>query len=127
MIKAVAGLSGPYDFLPLDQGTTIRVFGDAPDKEATQPVTFVGPLSPPAFLAAGEADTVVKPRHTVALAAKLRAEHVPVQERIYPGLDHKDTLLALSVTFRAKAPELAEMASFLMRQSAGRSQYTMRR
>lgn len=127
VIKAVAGLSGPYDFLPFDQDTTVKVFGKAPDPEATQPVAFAGPLSPPAFLATGDADTVVKPRHTVSLAAKLRAEHVPVQERLYPGLDHKDTLLALSVTFRSKAPELAEMASFLMRQSAGRSQYTMRR
>ncbi|MGH1572880.1 alpha/beta hydrolase [Methylobacterium sp. P31] len=105
VIRAVAGLSGPYDFLPLDQDTTIKVFGAAPDQAATQPGTFVGPLSPPAFLATGDIDTVVKPRHTVSLAAKLRAEHVPVQERLYPGLDHKDTLLALSVTFRSKAPE----------------------
>ncbi|GJE11207.1 MULTISPECIES: alpha/beta hydrolase [Methylobacterium] len=127
VIKAVAGLSGPYDFLPLDQDTTVKVFGQAADLAATQPGSFVGPLSPPAFLATGDGDTVVKPRHTASLAAKLRAEHVPVQERIYPGLDHKDTLLALSVTFRSKAPELAEMASFLMRQSSGRSQYTMRR
>ena len=127
VIRAVAGLSGPYDFLPLDQDTTIKVFGQAPDLPLTQPMTFAGPLSPPTFLATGEADTVVKPRHTVSLAAKLRAAHVPVQERVYPGLDHKDTLLALSVTFRSKAPELAEMASFLMRQAAGRSQYTMRR
>jgi acetyl esterase/lipase len=126
-IKAVAGLSGPYDFLPLDQDTTIKVFGKAPDLPLTQPTTFAGPLSPPTFLATGDADTVVKPRHTVSLAAKLRAAHVPVQERVYAGLDHKDTLLALSVTFRSKAPELAEMASFLMRQAAGRSQYTMRR
>ncbi|AYO82628.1 alpha/beta hydrolase [Methylobacterium brachiatum] len=126
-IKAVAGLSGPYDFLPLDQDTTIKVFGKAPDLPLTQPTTFAGPLSPPTFLATGDADTVVKPRHTVSLAAKLRAAHVPVQERVYAGLDHKDTLLALSVTFRSKAPELAEMAAFLMRQAAGRSQYTMRR
>ena len=126
-IKAVAGLSGPYDFLPLDQDTTIKVFGQAPDLAQTQPMTFAGPLSPPTFLATGEADTTVRPRHTVALAAKLRAAHVSVQERVYPGLDHKDTLLALSVTFRSKAPELAEMAAFLMRQAAGRSQYTMRR
>ncbi len=50
-IRAVAGLSGPYDFLPLDTDTTIRVFGQAADLPATQPVNFVGPLSPPAFLA----------------------------------------------------------------------------
>ncbi|MDP4024541.1 alpha/beta hydrolase [Methylobacterium sp. NEAU 140] len=125
-IRAVAGLSGPYDFLPLDQDTTIKVFGEAADLPATQPMQFAGPLSPPAFLATGDGDTTVRPRHTVSLAAKLRAAHVPVQERIYPGLDHRDTLLALSVTFRSKAPELAEMSAFLMRQAGGRTQFSMR-
>ena len=126
-IRAVAGLSGPYDFLPLDDDTTIEVFGGAPDLSATQPVRSAGPLSPPTFLATGADDTVVRPRNTASLARRLRAAHVPVQERIYAGLDHKDTLLALSVTFRSKAPELAEMASFLMRQAGGHPQFTMRR
>lgn len=125
VIRAVAGLSGPYDFLPLDTDTTTKVFGQAADLSQTQPVNFAGPLSPPAFLATGDGDTTVKPRHTASLAARLRAANVPVQERVYRGLDHKDTLLALSVTFRSKAPELAEMSSFLMRQAAGRAQYTM--
>jgi acetyl esterase/lipase len=125
-IRAVAGLSGPYDFLPLDQDTTIKVFGQAPNLAETQPLTFVGPLSPPAFLATGDSDETVKPRHTAQLAKRLRAANIPVQERNYKGLDHKDTLLALSVTFRSKAPELAEMSSFLMRQAAGRTQVTMR-
>ncbi|MCJ2024821.1 alpha/beta hydrolase [Methylobacterium sp. J-067] len=125
VIRAVAGLSGPYDFLPLDTDTTRKVFGQAADLAQTQPMTFTGPLSPPTFLATGDEDTTVKPRHTAALAARLRAANVPVQERVYRGLDHKDTVLALSVTFRSKAPELAEMSSFLMRQAAGRTQYTM--
>jgi acetyl esterase/lipase len=118
VVRAVAGLSGPYDFLPFDAGTAAQVFGEAPDPAATQPISFAGPHSPPAFLATGEADTIVRPRNTQSLAAKLRAAHVPVQERVYPGLDHADTLLALSVTFRAKAPELAEMAAFLQGQTA---------
>lgn len=126
-IRAVAGLSGPYDFLPLDTDTTIKVFGRAPDLSATQPVRFAGPLSPPTFLATGADDTLVRPRNTAALAQTLRAAHVPVQERTYAGLDHKDTLLALSVTFRSKAPELAEMSAFLMRQAGGRAQLTLRR
>lgn len=126
VIRAVAGLSGPYDFLPLDTDTTIKVFGQAADLAVTQPSTFIGPLSPPAFLATGDGDTTVRPRHTAHLAERLRAANVPVQERIYRGLDHRDTLLALSVTFRSKAPELAEMSSFLMRQAAGRTQFTMR-
>jgi len=125
VIRAVAGLSGPYDFLPLDTDTTIKVFGQAPNLAETQPATFVGPLSPPAFLATGDADKTVKPRHTASLAARLRAANVPVQERIYRKLDHHDTLLALSVTFRSKAPELAEMSAFLMQQAAGRTQVTM--
>ena len=126
-VRAVAGLSGPYDFLPLDTETTIKVFGGTPDLARTQPVGAAGPLSPPAFLATGDRDTTVRPRHTASLAAKLRAERVPVQERSYAGLDHKDTLLALSVTFRSKAPELAEMTAFLMRHAGGRTQVTMRR
>jgi acetyl esterase/lipase len=122
IVRAVAGLSGPYDFLPLDAGTATEVFGEAPDKAATQPVTFAGPHSPPAFLATGDDDTTVRPRNTQSLAAKLRAARVPVQERVYPGLDHADTLLALSVTFRSKAPELAEMTAFLKQHASERPQ-----
>ncbi|GEP11573.1 alpha/beta hydrolase [Methylobacterium gnaphalii] len=112
-IRAVAGLSGTYDFFPFDQGTSIDLFGQAPDPKGTQPITFAGPNSPPAFLATGDADTTVRPRNTKSLAARLRDARVPVQERIYAGLDHADTLLALSITFRSKAPELSEMAAFL--------------
>lgn len=126
-IRALAGLSGPYDFLPFDQDTTRKVFGQAPDQAATQPVTFAGPDAPPAFLASGADDTTVRPRNTKSLAEKLRAARVPVQERIYPGLDHADTLLALSVTFRTKAPELAEMAAFLKGQTASRRPATVGR
>ncbi|NEU13987.1 alpha/beta hydrolase [Methylobacterium sp. BTF04] len=122
IVRAVAGLSGPYDFLPLDQGTATELFGEAPDKAATQPITFASAHSPPTFLATGDGDTTVRPRNTQNLAARLREARVPVQERVYPGLDHADTLLALSVAFRAKAPELAEMAAFLKQYSGERPQ-----
>lgn len=123
VIKAIAGLSGPYDFLPFDHPTSIAVFGDAPDKEATQPVTFVSPNAPPTFLAAGAKDKTVRPRNMQSLAEHLREARVPVQERLYPRLDHADTLLALSVTFRSKAPVLSEMSAFLHRH-ADRRQIT---
>lgn len=119
-LRGFAGLSGPYDFLPLDPGTAQEVFGGAPDKAATQPITFAGAGAPPSFLATGADDDTVRPKNTIALAAKLRRSGVPVTERLYPGLDHKDTLLALSVPFRGKAPILAEASEFLMVQ-AGRS------
>ncbi|WP_375458597.1 alpha/beta hydrolase [uncultured Enterovirga sp.] len=119
-VRGFAGLSGPYDFLPLDPGTAQEVFGDAPDKRATQPITFAGRGSPPSFLASGTADDTVRPKNTVNLAAKLRAAGVPVVERLYEGLDHKDTLISLSVPFRGSAPALAEMSSFVRSLGAGR-------
>ena len=124
-VRAVAGLSGPYDFLPFDQKTSIEVFGQAPDPEATQPVSFAGAHSPPTFLATGDRDTVVKPRNTASLAAILRTARVPVQERVYEGLDHSDTLLALSVSFRRKAPVLAEMSAFLHQHAGARRLTTL--
>ena len=117
-VRAFGGLSGPYDFVPLDPGTAQEVFGNAPDLAATQPVTFVRRGSPPAWLATGEADTTVRPRDTTSLAAKLRAAGAPVVERVYPGLEHRDTLLALSLLFRDRAPILSEMGAFL-RERAG--------
>jgi len=112
-VRAFAGLSGPYDFLPLDGPVTRRTFGEAQDLEATQPTRFVGPGAPAAFLATGDADTTVRPRNTRKLAAALRAAGAPVEERHYPGLNHADTVLALSRPLRGKAPLLAEMTGFL--------------
>ena len=112
-VKALAGLSGPYDFLPLTDPIAERTFGEAQDLLATQPTRFVTAASPPAFLATGEADTMVYPRNTVKLAARLRSAGVEVEERHYPGIDHVRMVLALSRPFRGRAPVLDEMTRFL--------------
>jgi acetyl esterase/lipase len=118
-IKAVAGLSGPYDFLPLKGDITPRIFGAAPDLAATQPLAHVTPSSPPAFLATGDADQTVWPKNTIALAAKLRAAGVDVEERHYAGVDHVRMVLALSRPLRGRAPVLDEMTAFLRRHATG--------
>jgi acetyl esterase/lipase len=112
-IKALAGLSGPYDFLPLTDPIAQRTFGEAKDLAATQPTSFVTPASPPAFLATGDDDTMVFPKNTVKLAAKLRAAGVEVREEHYPGVDHVRMVLALSRPFRGRAPVLQQMSEFL--------------
>lgn len=117
VVRAFAGLSGPYDFLPLDGPVTQRTFGAFPDLPATQPAAYARADSPPAFLAAGDDDTTVKPRNIKVLAAALRAKGVAVDERHYPGLNHADTVLALSRPFRGKAPVLSEMTAFLKGQA----------
>lgn len=118
VVRAFAGLSGPYDFLPLDGPVTERTFGGYPDLPATQPAAHVRADSPPAFLATGDSDTTVRPRNTRILAAALRAKGVTVEEHHYAGLNHADTVLALSRPFRGKAPVLAEMTAFLKGQVA---------
>lgn len=114
-IRALAGLSGPYDFLPLKDRIAERTFGDAPDLPGTQPVNFATAKAPPSFLATGDRDTMVFPRNTVKLAARLRAVGVTVEERHYAGLDHVGMVLALSRPFRSRAPVLSDMSAFLHR------------
>jgi hypothetical protein len=47
LIKAAAGLAGPYDFLPFDVPASMNAFNRAPDLTLTQPVTFVRADAPP--------------------------------------------------------------------------------
>jgi acetyl esterase/lipase len=116
-VKALAGLSGPYDFLPLQGDITHRIFGDTADLPATQPMAYVTKASPPAFLATGDADDMVWPKNTVALAKAYRRAGVEVEERHYPGVDHINMVLALSKPLRGRAPVFAEMSDFLRRHA----------
>ena len=116
-VKALAGLSGPYDFLPLRDPIPRRTFGHYGDLPQTQPATFVRADSPPAFLATGDADTMVYPRNTTRLARALREAGVEVEERHYAGVDHVRMVLALSRPLRGRAPVLDEMTAFLHRHA----------
>ena len=112
-VRAGVGLSGPYDFFPFDVPVSIRAFGAVADPRATQPVNLVRPGRPPMFLATGDADDLVRPRNTAALARTLRGAGCEVVETHYPGVTHAGTLLALGTFGRRKAPVLAEVAAFL--------------
>lgn len=112
-IRGVIGISGPYDFLPLDTPDSIRTFGDAPDLPATQPINFVRDDAPPMLLVSGDADTKVKPRNTRALAAALEGVGVEVQTAYHPGMDHSDPLVALAAPWRKSSQVHDEILRFL--------------
>jgi acetyl esterase/lipase len=112
-IRALAGLSGPYDFLPLTDPIAQRTFGEADDLPGTQPLAYVRPDAPPAFLATGDRDSMVYPRNTTKLAALLRQAGATVEEKHYAGVDHVNMVLALSRPFRGRVPVLQEMTDFL--------------
>ncbi len=112
LVRAVVGLSGPYDFYPFDVEVTKRTFGAVPAPELTQPINLVGPDAPPMFLGTGDADTLVYPRNTVALSRVLREHGVAVEERHYSGT-HPTTLLELGSLFGGKSSLMSDMESFL--------------
>ena len=116
IIRGVAALAGPYDFLPLDVTSTQEAFGRASDLASTQPINFVTTAAPAMFLATGTADTTVLPRNTAALAERLKRAGRPVRTRSYPGISHIGILLALSVPFRSTAPVLDDVAAFIAGQ-----------
>jgi acetyl esterase/lipase len=112
-IKAFAGLSGPYYFLPLDDPATIATFGEYPNLPATQPAKYVTAASPAGFFGHGGADTLVKPSNSEGLGRKLGRAGVAEEVKIYPGLTHADVVVALSRMFRGKAPVLDDVSAFL--------------
>jgi acetyl esterase/lipase len=111
-VKGFAGLAGPYDFLPLDDPSTIAAFGQAPDPRATQPISFAGAGDPPALLLVAADDRLVFPRNSIGLAARLRASGVPAEVKTYPGLGHIGILTAIARPLRGKAPVLRDLGAF---------------
>lgn len=116
LIKAAAGLAGPYDFLPLGAPSSIAAFGRAPDLTLTQPVTFVRADAPPLWLGHGTADTVVHPEDTTILDERMRSVGGRSEAVLYPGLDHADLIATFSPLFRRKAPVLDDLSAFFRRE-----------
>lgn len=114
-IKGVAGIAGPYDFYPFNVKASIDAFGAAPDPHATQPISFVRADAPPLLLMHGDKDGLVRPRNMLSLAEKQTACGGKVETRLYPELNHVDSMLALSRPFRAKAPVLDDITAFAAR------------
>lgn len=114
-VKGLVGLAGPYDFAPFDVAASRAAFGRWPDPSDTQPVKWASAGDPAALLLYGTEDTVVRPRNSQALAAKLRAGGVPVSLRAYPKLGHVGILLALARPFRGRAPVLVDVSAFVRR------------
>jgi acetyl esterase/lipase len=111
-IRGFAGLAGPYDFLPLDDSSTIAAFGRWPRPAETQPIRYAAAGAPPVLLLHGLDDSRVKPRNSFALAARLKAAGADVRVEPYSGLGHVGILTALAIPFRRQAPVLADLARF---------------
>ncbi len=112
-LSGMAGLAGPYDFLPLDSDELRRIFAPGRPLRSTQPIAHVDGRNPPMLLLAGGADRVVRPANTLRLAQQVRQAGGPVEARLYRGIDHVEILGAFAGPLRFLAPSLRDCASFM--------------
>lgn len=116
LIKAAAGLAGPYEFLPFDVAASRNAFGRAPDPTLTQPITFARADAPPLWLGHGTADVTVHDEDTVLLDRRMKAVGGRSEAKLYPDLTHEDLIATFSPLFRKKAPVLDDVSAFLHRE-----------
>ena len=112
-IAGVVGLSGPYDFLPLTDPDLEDMFGPPQRYPDSQPINFVRSDAPPMLLVHGMKDRTVAPKNSINLAAALQAKGVAATLKLYPTLAHADTVAALSLPARGRAPTLTDIAAFV--------------
>jgi acetyl esterase/lipase len=114
-IAGMVGLAGPYDFLPITGPDIKQIFAPADaDLSTTQPIDQVDGHNPPMLLLAGDDDTTVYPRNTLALAARIRAAGGPVEAKTYPDLAHIGIVISLAPIFQFRAPVLDDMSRFIL-------------
>lgn len=113
-IAGLVGLSGPYDFLPLEDPTLKIIFG-GDNRPETQPINFVTPDAPPALLATSETDETVKPGNTTRLAAVLREKDNMVETIVYPRGGHLGVVGAFSPLLSFVVPVLDDVDAFIGR------------
>ena len=112
-IAGMIGLSGPYDFLPLTDPDLKVMFGPPANYPNSQPIDFARADAPPMLLIHGLADESVWPKNSINLAAALRTRGVVVTLKLYPKIKHADTVAAISIPARGRAPTLADIVAFV--------------
>lgn len=106
------GLSGPYDFLPIEGGYLADLFPEQ-RREASQPINFVRVGAPPTLLIHGTDDDTVWPRNSERLAAALEAVDVPVTLRLYEDVGHARVVATLAPPLRFLAATLDDCIEFI--------------
>jgi len=112
-VRALVGLAGPYDFLPLQQEALKVIFGPEDKRPDTQPVNHVDGAAPPMWLVTDRGDKVVDPKNTARLAARVHESGGQADTKIYGGVSHATLVGALATPLRFLAPVMKDVRVFI--------------
>lgn len=104
----LVGIAGPYAFDPFEYDGTRAVFAGLQNPDAARPIAFATAGAPPTLLLHGRDDTLVLPRNSEMLAARLAALGVPAAYHDYGNIGHVGILLALYPGLSWLAPTAAD-------------------
>jgi acetyl esterase/lipase len=106
------GLSGPYDFLPIESSYLLDVFPED-NRAASQPINFVTADAPPTLLIHGANDDIVVPANSESLAQQLAEHGVDVTLKLYEGAGHARIVVALAPALEFTQSTLEDSRQFL--------------
>lgn len=117
IIKAFAGLAGPYDFVP-DEDDLIDMFGPPERYPQMQVTTHIDGDEPPMLLLWGESDSIVWRRNMDRLSERIKTHSGQVVTRTYANIDHVGIMASLTWMLRDRRPVFMDMLQFFEQHDA---------
>jgi len=111
VIKAFAGLAGPYAFTP-NAPDLEDMFGPPANYPTMMVTNFIDGHEAPMLLLYGDRDEDVGRFNLDRLKKRIEEKGGRVETKIYPGIDHKWIVAAMSWLGRNKAPVIDDMAEY---------------
>lgn len=113
------GLSGPYDFLPIESGYLLEVFPENL-RARSQPVNFVSSDAPRTLLIHGNDDSTVLPANSRSLATALATAGIDVTSTFYDDVGHVRVVVALAPPLSFLSATLDDSIAFINETPASR-------
>ncbi len=112
-IKAMIGLSGPYDFYPFTEDDHWDLFGPEEYYPRSQPVNYVRADAPMLYLLHGADDRRVRRGHSKSLMEKQLAVGGQARREVYEAMGHVDAVVSFSRIHRRKSKLIHDIQSFI--------------